>query len=116
MTQLKLDGIIPATVLPMTANSEIDVDVLKDYMKWVLKFGIVGLAINVDTGEGPHLYNEEKMKVLKIVKDVVGNKVPIIAGLQGGFTAQAIKIAKETQEAGAARVQQTARILNTAGL
>jgi len=101
MTPLKLDGIIPATVLPMTANYEIDEDALKNYMKWILKFEIVGLAINVDTGEGPHLYNNEKMKVLRIVKNVVGNKVPIIAGLQGDFTAHAIKTAKETKDRGA---------------
>ena len=28
------------------------------------------MAINVDTGEGPHLTHEEKIRVLQIVRDV----------------------------------------------
>lgn len=97
---LELKGIIPATVLPLTSEYQIDEDVLKDYMRWVTRSRVGGLAINVDTGEGPHLYRQEKLRVLKIVKSVVGDSVPVIAGLQASFTSQAVEIAKETKEAG----------------
>lgn len=101
MNDLKLEGIIPATVLPLTSTYEVDEDSLKDYMKWLLKSRIGGLAVCVDTGEGPHLYREEKIRVVKIVKSVVGDKVPVIAGLQAAFTSQAVEEANLIREAGA---------------
>jgi len=98
---LKLRGIIPATVLPLTAKYQIDEDGLKDYIKWLSRSKIGGLAVNVDTGEGPHLCREEKVKVLKIVKSIMGSSVPVIGGLQASFTSQAVEVAEETKEAGA---------------
>jgi len=100
-TDLKLSGIIPATVLPLTSSFQIDEDTLKDYVKWLIKSRIGGLAVNVDTSEGPHLYMEEKLRVLRIVKNVVGDSVPLIGGLQANFTSQAVEAARETKEAGA---------------
>lgn len=100
-SMLSLRGIIPATVLPMTKDYKIDEEELREYIKWILRFRIGGLAINVDTGEGPHLYPEERVKVLKIVKEVVRNSVPIIAGLPTRFTEEAVHHAKELKEAGA---------------
>ncbi|MFQ6094812.1 MAG: dihydrodipicolinate synthase family protein [Candidatus Bathyarchaeia archaeon] len=94
-------GIIPATVLPLTERYRIDEDSLREYIKWLTKSRVGGLAVNVDTGEGPHLYKEEKIRVLKIVKDVVGHRIPIIAGLQASFTSQAVEAAKAMQSAGA---------------
>jgi len=99
--QLELTGIIPATVLPLTADYQIDEDTLKEYIRWVTRSRVGGLAINVDTGEGPHLYREEKTEVLKVVKGVVGGSVPVIAGLQASFTSQAVEVAKEMKAAGA---------------
>jgi len=101
MKNLKLRGIIPATVLPLTSTYQVDEDSLKEYIKWLTKSRIGGLAVNVDTGEGPHLYRQEKLKVLDVVKNLVGNRVPVIAGLQASFTSQAVEAAKEMREAGA---------------
>lgn len=101
MKSLKLEGIIPATVLPLTSRHEIDEDSLVEYIRWLAGFGIGGLAVNVDTGEGPHLHRGEKVRVLRAVKEAVGGRVPVIAGLQASFTSQAVEIARETKEAGA---------------
>lgn len=98
---LTLRGIIPATILPMNEKFEIDEDELKGYLRWILRFRIGGIAINVDTGEGPHLYPEERIRVLKIAREVVGDKVPIIAGLPTRFTEEAVRHAREIREAGA---------------
>lgn len=98
---LKLKGIIPATILPLTSKYLVDEDALVDYIKWLTRPRIGGLAVNVDTGEGFHLYREEKTKVLRTVKDVVGDSVPIVAGLHASFTSQAVEVAKETKESGA---------------
>lgn len=96
---LNLNGLIPATVLPMHADGSIDEDSLRSYIGWVVGQGPVALAINVDTGEGPHLTHDEKVRVLKIVRDVT--RLPIVAGLAGPSTDAAVRQAQDFREAGA---------------
>ena len=66
---LNLEGLIPATVLPMHADGSIDEAGLRTYIRWVVDQGPVALAINVDTGEGPHLTHDEKIRVLEVVDE-----------------------------------------------
>src|SRR5688572_24360604 len=96
---LNLNGLIPATVLPMDADGAIDEPALRAYISWVVAQGPVALAINVDTGEGPHLTHDEKVRILKIVRDVTDT--PIVAGLAGPSTDAAVRQARDFREAGA---------------
>jgi 4-hydroxy-tetrahydrodipicolinate synthase len=96
---LNLNGLIPATVLPMDADGRIDEPALRSYIAWVAAQGPVALAINVDTGEGPHLTHDEKVRILQVVNDVTD--VPIVAGLAGPSTEAAVRQAKDFKAAGA---------------
>jgi 4-hydroxy-tetrahydrodipicolinate synthase len=96
---LNLDGLIPATVLPMHPDGTIDEAGLRSYIAWVAEQGPVALAINVDTGEGPHLTHDEKVRVLQIVDDVT--ELPIVAGLAGPSTDAAVRQARDFAQAGA---------------
>jgi 4-hydroxy-tetrahydrodipicolinate synthase len=96
---LDLNGLIPATVLPMDAEGAIDEPALRRYIAWVVEQGPVALAINVDTGEGPHLTHDEKVRILRIVRDVTD--IPIVAGLAGPSTDAAVRQAKDFKAVGA---------------
>ena len=96
---INLDGLIPATVLPMDANGDIDEPALRSYISWVVEQGPVALAINVDTGEGPHLTHDEKRRILGIVRDTTD--VPIVAGIAGPSTRAAVMQAEDFAAAGA---------------
>ncbi|HEU4671265.1 MAG TPA: dihydrodipicolinate synthase family protein [Candidatus Limnocylindrales bacterium] len=96
---LDLNGLIPATVLPMHADGSIDEDALRGYIRWVVGQGPVALAINVDTGEGPHLTHDEKVRVLEVVRSVTD--IPIVAGLAGPSTSAAVRQARDFKAAGA---------------
>jgi 4-hydroxy-tetrahydrodipicolinate synthase len=96
---LDLDGLIPATVLPMHADGSIDEPALRRYIAWVVEQGPVALAINVDTGEGPHLTHDEKVRILRVVREVTD--IPIVAGLAGPSTDAAVRQARDFQAAGA---------------
>ena len=99
---IDLKGIIPATVLPMTQDAQIDEPELRRYIRWIADTGIRAVAVNVDTGEGPHLWHEERLRVLRIYREeLAGRGIPIVAGLGASFTAQAAKYAREYREAGA---------------
>jgi 4-hydroxy-tetrahydrodipicolinate synthase len=96
---LNLNGLIPATILPMLADGSIDEASLRSYIGWVAGQGPVALAINVDTGEGPHLTHDERVRVLRIVRDVTD--LPIVAGLAGPSTDAAVRQAREFKDVGA---------------
>ena len=96
---MNLDGLIPATVLPMHVDGSIDEVGLRSYIGWIAEQGPVALAINVDTGEGPHLTHDEKIRVIGIVREVTD--LPIVAGLAGPSTDAAVRQAKDFKTAGA---------------
>jgi 4-hydroxy-tetrahydrodipicolinate synthase len=99
--KLDLGGLIPATVLPMTDDAQIDEAGLRKYIRHVAKAEPKALAINVDTGEGPHLWPKERLRVLELVLEEVGDRIPIVAGLGAQFTDQAVALAREFKDVGA---------------
>jgi 4-hydroxy-tetrahydrodipicolinate synthase len=100
---MKIDfkGLFPATVLPMTEDAQIDEPALRHYMRHIAKTTIHGVAINVDTGEAPHLSHEERVRVVEIVVDEIGDRLPVIAGLPAQFTEQAVAYGRDYKAAGA---------------
>ena len=98
---LDLRGLIPATVLPMTEDARVDEPALRRYLSHVADAGPKAIAINADTGEGPHLWPDERRRVLEIAVDEVGDRVPLVAGLGAQFTEQAVAVADEFKQIGA---------------
>jgi 4-hydroxy-tetrahydrodipicolinate synthase len=94
-----LNGLIPATLLPMNADGAIDEAALRHFTRWISEQGPVALAINADTGEGPHLTQAEKVRVLEVVREETD--LPLVAGVAGPFTAQAEQQARDYRAAGA---------------
>jgi 4-hydroxy-tetrahydrodipicolinate synthase len=102
MNAIDLEGLIPATVTPMTETFKVDEAALRDYIQWMLRFdGLKSVAVNMDTGEGPHLTREEKKGVLAVWKEEAGDSLPILAGISGPSTANALLEAREAEDAGA---------------
>lgn len=100
-TTLDLNGIIPATVTPMDAEGEVDEKQLRGYIKWLVGYkGLKGFAVNMDTGEGPHLTDAEKRRIVEIYKEECG-ALPILAGVSGRSTREAQDQARMYRDAGA---------------
>ena len=98
---VRLDGLIPATVLPMTLDGQPDEPGLRQYIRDVAAQGVVGVAINVDTGETAHLTQSEKVRILHVVNGELPDGVSLIAGIGGPFTELARQQATEYRAAGA---------------
>jgi 4-hydroxy-tetrahydrodipicolinate synthase len=77
--EVRLDGLIPATVLPMTAGGAIDEPGLRRYIHWIAAQGPVALAVNADTGEGPSLEPRERVRVIEIAREET--ELPLVTGL-----------------------------------
>src|ERR1041384_7655735 len=101
MKDIDLRGIIPAIVTPMTHEGEVDVPALRRYAQWLADQGPVALAVNVDTGEGPHLTADEKRQTLETVAEAVEGKCLVVGGIAGPSTAQGVANARAAQASGA---------------
>ena len=101
MNEIDLRGIIPAIVTPMTRAAELDLPALRHYVDWLADQGPVALAVNVDTGEGPHLTADEKRQTLETVADVVSGRCKVVGGVAGPSTAQGVANARAARDAGA---------------
>src|SRR5688500_20040875 len=105
MQDIDLRGIIPAIVTPMTNEGELNLPALRRYAEWLAEQGPVALAVNVDTGEGPHLTPDEKRQTLETVAEAVAGKCKVGGGGAGPWTAQGIADARAAQAAGGAAVR-----------
>jgi 4-hydroxy-tetrahydrodipicolinate synthase len=72
-------GLIPATVVPMTAGGDVDWAQLGRYLREVAAAGPAALAVTADTGEVLHLTPAEQYRVVALAKAETG--LPIVAGL-----------------------------------
>lgn len=101
MRQIDLRGIIPAIVTPMQVDGTFDRESMKRYIEWLVPQKPIALAVNVDTGEGPHLSFDERGEILRTVKEVVNGRCLIVGGIGGPSTAMAVANAKQARDAGA---------------
>ncbi len=85
----------------MDSKFQPDLDEYSRYLKWVKSAGVSGVAVNVDTGEGPTLTPEERITVISSAKKVLRDDSTLVAGILGSSTDSAVKCAREAKQAGA---------------
>jgi 4-hydroxy-tetrahydrodipicolinate synthase len=114
MSDLNLKGIIPAVIVPMRRDYSIDFEAFWRYLEWVVSQKPVGLAVNVDTGEGPYLTPQERSDVIRTAREVAAGRCAIVAGVGGPSTIFAADNARAARDAGADAVLvfPTAAFLN----
>ncbi len=75
----KLEGVIPALILPFKKNGKINFELLEKQVSYLVSSGINGLFVNGTTGEGAWLTMEEKEQVFKSVHEINRGKVFLCA-------------------------------------
>jgi len=75
----KLEGIIPALILPVNEKGKINFILLEEQVAYLILAGVNGLFINGTTGEGAWLTTDEKVEVFKVVKEISEGKVFLCA-------------------------------------
>ena len=60
-----------------------------------------GLVVNGTTGEAPTTTDEEKARLVKVVREAVGDRATVIAGVGTNITAHSVELARQAEKAGA---------------
>ena len=98
-TKSVFKGTATALVTPLNENG-IDYENFERLLNWQVDEGINALVICGTSGEGSTLSDEEHRAALKFAYDVVGGRVPMIAGTGSNDTAYAIELTKFACEVG----------------
>ncbi len=94
--------VLTAMVTPFTSDgTKIDYDAAAKLANDLIDLGNNGLVVNGTTGESPTTDEHEKLELLKVVIDAVGNRAKVVAGAGSNDTAHSVLLAKDAQKAGA---------------
>ena len=92
---MRLQGCGTALVTPFRKDQSVDEARLRELVQWQVESGIHFLVPCGTTGETPTLSKDEWLRVIDITIEVVGGRVPIVAGATSNATAEAVEKARE---------------------
>ncbi|MBC7099112.1 4-hydroxy-tetrahydrodipicolinate synthase [Candidatus Bipolaricaulota bacterium] len=95
------EGVYTAMVTPFDRDGKIDEEGLRENVRFQIRKGIHGLVPTGTTGESPTLSYEEHNRVVEIVVDEVGGRVPVLAGTGSNSTWEALMLTRHAKEVGA---------------
>jgi 4-hydroxy-tetrahydrodipicolinate synthase len=102
---LRFSGIMPANLLPFTAELAIDEPAYRRHLRWLADTrGVTGIVANGHAAEVSSLDREERRRALAIALDEVGPRCPVVAGVYGDGTREAVALARDAKAEGAAGV------------
>lgn len=75
-----MEGIYTPNITPIDMRGRIDEDKLCGYVDWLIDKGVHGLYPNGSTGEFTRFTAEERRRIIEVLCQHVGDRVPILAG------------------------------------
>jgi 4-hydroxy-tetrahydrodipicolinate synthase len=75
-----LRGVFTPNIVPLDSRGDIDEPELRRYTSWLIDRGVHGLYPNGSTGEFTRFTPEERRRIVAIMADEAGGRVPILAG------------------------------------
>ncbi|WP_181446645.1 4-hydroxy-tetrahydrodipicolinate synthase [Streptomyces sp. NTH33] len=90
-----------AMVTPFTASGALDLDGARRLAGRLVAEGCDGLVLNGTTGESPTTTDAEKSALVRAVREAVGDRASIVAGVGTADTRHTVELALEAEKAGA---------------
>jgi 4-hydroxy-tetrahydrodipicolinate synthase len=102
---LRFSGVMPANLLPFTADLAIDEAAYRRHLRWLADTrGVTGIVANGHASEVSSLTRDERKRSLAIALDEIAGACPVVAGVYADGTAEAVDLARDARAAGAAGV------------
>jgi 4-hydroxy-tetrahydrodipicolinate synthase len=97
----RLGTLLTAMVTPFAADGSLDTVAAAQLAQHLVDAGCDGLVLSGTTGESPTTTDAEKLELLRVVLEAVGDRARVIAGAGTYDTAHSIKLAKASAAEGA---------------
>ncbi|MFA3838586.1 4-hydroxy-tetrahydrodipicolinate synthase [Streptomyces sp. NPDC056910] len=99
--QTPFGRVLTAMVTPLTADGALDLDGAQRLAAHLVDAGNDGLVVNGTTGESPTTSDAEKTDLVRAVRQAVGDRAHVIAGVGTNDTHHSIELARAAEKAGA---------------
>lgn len=101
-TRLELDlkGVIPPLITPFAPDGTIDVPSLRRLVRFQIEADVDGLFILGSSSEGPELTWDERERIIAVVVEEVGGRLPVLAGIIDTSTRRSLVLARRAAAAG----------------
>ena len=94
-------GVIPAITTPFTADGAVDHAFLAKHANQLIDAGCTGIVPLGSLGEGATLAFDEKLAIVRTLVEALGDRAPVIPGIAALSTAEAVRLAQESERLGA---------------
>lgn len=96
-----LQGSMVALVTPMHPDGSLDFNAYRKLIDWHADQGTDGLVVVGTSGESPTVNVDEHAELIKVAVEYSAGRLPVIAGVGGNSTAEAIELSRHARAVGA---------------
>jgi 4-hydroxy-tetrahydrodipicolinate synthase len=97
----EIRGVLTAMVTPFHEDGGLDAAGARSLARYLVEHGSHGLVLAGTTGESPTLSDDEKMSLLRAVREELGTEATLILGTGSNDTLHTVELTKLAAEAGA---------------
>jgi 4-hydroxy-tetrahydrodipicolinate synthase len=101
MDRMQWSGVLPAITTPFRADGSVDHAFLREHATRLIHSGCSGIVALGSLGEANTLTFEEKVAIIRTLREELAREVPVVAGIASLSTAESVALARATAEAGA---------------
>jgi len=98
---MKFEGIYTPLITPHNADRSIDYDGIEPIIEDLIKSGVHGIILAGTTGEYYAQSQEERLQLMSICKQIIGDRLPLIIGTGSIRTEESVAYAEAAAKAGA---------------
>lgn len=96
-----LQGSLVALITPMHPDGSLDLEAYRRLIDWHVSQGTNGIVVVGTTGESPTVDVDEHAELIRVAVDHAAGRLPVVAGIGGNSTAEAIILSQHALEVGA---------------
>ena len=101
MTSAPFGTLLTAMVTPFHEDGSVDLDGVQKVAKHLVDHGHDGIVVSGTTGESPTTTGAEDGETLAAVRDAVGDRAKIVAGVGTNDTRHSVELAQQAEKVGA---------------
>ena len=100
-TEAPFGRMLTAMATAFTDDGAVDLDATAAIATYLVDHGHDGVVVSGTTGESPTTSVRETGDLLRVVKDAVGDRATVVAGVGTNATAHSIELAQQAEKLGA---------------
>lgn len=97
---MRWQGVMPAITTPFRDDLSVDADLVVRQIDALVDAGCTGIVALGSLGEGGSLSSDEKKAVLRLCREALRGRAPLVCGVAALTTAEAVRLAELGGEAG----------------